>query len=756
MEPASAVTLSALPPELVLRILAFLDPQSIVRLSSTCTTLNSIGRDEGLWRRVVLGLVNDHGDTGGLDERDEAPSPTPRHERTWLEAARFLLPLSNRLGWFASSKRFTSRLIRVSIRSSSPAQANATSPVYPPYYTLHAAHFRARNLFDVPNHPIPPSLLPFGSVLDPHSSSSYMLSPNLNPLHPYSGLSVDVLDPRYDFSGSMFECTPEDGAYLSRAGERAASAQTRETILAAAMAQGIIGGGGGLAALANLPRPPSPSSSPSPVRLRLSLEDVELPVERSKAHSHPFRRGLDLEDDDEEDDLDGVGRTTRETLFPLFSGRLPPVPWPTLGLVGLEEVSRTELYGEAAGGSVIRAAGGAFRGLHEALTGQGGELPLARVEEAGIRSNREEAFVTGFRLRAKRTPQTSFSRTSPSVATETASSSSVDAGAAARRRGVGPNGGLAVLWNGAEQDPDERPAVTILRAGDEADGGVVLHLPHTPDAPEPTPLPASNASPPVSPTTSPSPDSALADAIDSSSEAFFPIKPPARPLSFTSPFSINEHGEILASSLKGLWVGSYGGHGLEFVYLTTGFAEVPSDSSGTARLHRLVTATKVTGDTNVPSGQTSWVALLPSPELANFPSPSSPASPSSLSATSTMTDPSPLLDGPLPSTSLSLFTHLSSLDPFSPAYSALNNGSGPDWSEGTVSHAWGRIATPGFAEASWTGAEVRFLRSEVKVRREREQGEGEEEERLFESVEEIHLRWGELHKVSCFKRVRVA
>jgi hypothetical protein len=78
------------------------------------------------------------------------------------------------------------------------------------------------------------------------------------------------------------------------------------------------------------------------------------------------------------------------------------------------------------------------------------------------------------------------------------------------------------------------------------------------------------------------------------------------------------------------------------------------------------------------------------------------------------------------------------------------------WSEGAVK-GWGRIALSGYSNASWTEAEVRFLRSETKVKGRRAGGgaEDEEEERTLETVEEIHLKWKEMTKVGCFKRVRI-
>jgi hypothetical protein len=98
-------TLVTLPPELVLRILALLDPQSTVRLSSTCQTLCTIGRTESLWRELVLDLERRFGD--GEEAAPPRPSSSKDDRRTWWNAASFLLPLSNRLGYFCSSKKFT-------------------------------------------------------------------------------------------------------------------------------------------------------------------------------------------------------------------------------------------------------------------------------------------------------------------------------------------------------------------------------------------------------------------------------------------------------------------------------------------------------------------------------------------------------------------------------------------------------------------------------------------------------------------------
>ncbi|GAA6004292.1 hypothetical protein JCM10207_000654 [Rhodosporidiobolus poonsookiae] len=756
--------LTALPPELVLRLLSFLDPQSIVRLSSTSSALLAIAREDSLWRHIVTHLVSLHHIPNPYPEQAAPPPPAlAQHSDSWWDRASFLLPLSNRLGYFASSKQFTSRIIRVGIVSTPSSPPSPDAP--PPRYTLHASHLRLRNAHDLPPaRPLPAALLPFGAVTDAIQPSAYMVSPNHNPSHPYAGLSVDVLEPHYAFDAHMFAVSPEDGATLCQPRPDAtAGLTTRETVLAA-----VFGAAG-----VPTPPPAGPAPTPpltpsgSPFRLRLALETVEQRVERSTARFRPSSPG---QNDDSADGDEAAGDTaerafaqaaraarSREQLYALLSGRMPRTAWPTLDLVGLEEIARADLGGEgeeaaAAGGTVLRVAAGAgaFRGLEEWLTrreGEGGET-LARVEEPDEPGGREEAFVSGFRLRAKRTPKTSFARAPSAVPTE-------EGGAgAARRRGVGANGGMAVLWNGAERDPDEdRPVVTLLRAGDEADGGVVLRLPHSPEPAEPLPLPTPSP-PPRSPSSSPASDH-LADAIDSSSEAFFPIHAPARPLSFSSPGATDEHGEIRASSLAGLWVGTYGPHGVEVVHLSVGFAEVPASlsplepgsplstsaaedpllraaSRPRTSYRRIVTATKVTGDANVPAGQTTWVAVLPSPELS-----------------ARALSPAALVDGPVPSVSKSRFDHLASLDPLSREYAAVNRGAGPDWREGTA-RAWARVALTGFTSASWTAAEARFLRSETVVR-----SEDGEEERTLETVEEIQLRWDELHKVGCFRRMRI-
>lgn len=244
--------------------------------------------------------------------------------------------------------------------------------------------------------------------------------------------------------------------------------------------------------------------------------------------------------------------------------------------------------------------------------------------------------MTGFRLRAKRRS------TSPVMGAGQAAGGdqapALGRSEYSRRRGVGPNGGMAVLWQGRERDPDEDrppPITTILRAGDgdgggggagDAPGGFVLHVPGSPpeaEAPSPPSTGANNNNNHIDH------DQTADEVVDSTpAEGFFPIKPPAGPLSWTTNHDRNrdhttatdEHGHLLAHSLEGYWIGPYSSHGLEILNLTTGLAEFPanatdgssssddddsSDSEDGRRVtyRRVITATKVTGDPNVPSGQ---------------------------------------------------------------------------------------------------------------------------------------------------------
>lgn len=222
-------------------------------------------------------------------------------------------------------------------------------------------------------------------------------------------------------------------------------------------------------------------------------------------------------------------------------------------------------------------------------------------------------------------------------------------------------------------------------------------------------------------------------------EEFYPIKSPSRPLTFDDNPAITPEGDITASSLEGLWVGSYGPHGLEFGWLSVKLHEESvSPEDGSRSYERVIDFVKATGDSNVPSGQVSWSAMLPSLTL---PSNASLEDPTSL--------------GTIPSVSNETLLRWSAIDVNDPL---VPESERPRWEAGSVPGA-GRVALSGYVNPGWTSAVITFIRSITTVDRvrEKEDGSGEEvrEEKKLETVEEIRVRWQELGKVGVFKRVRV-
>ncbi|GAA5910580.1 uncharacterized protein JCM6883_003222 [Sporobolomyces salmoneus] len=802
-----AIGLHSLPPEILIRIIRFfLDPQSILRLPTTCTILNEVCRSELVWKEVVLRLVEKHG-VRSLVSANPFPSSnlsttiSPDSPSSWWQQAKFLLPNARHLGYFASSIPFSSRIIRVSILT----LTHPSSPHSAPRYSIQASQLIPSNSYSITSPP-PPHLLPHGATLE-ITLDAYQISRIENPTHPDAGISIDCLDPTYDFERArMFEITEKDGAVLapSRLGRTGGR---------------VAGGRGG-----EQTRAEEQDSTQTPAhRLRLSLEPITQVVHSDR---HPSSRGDDSHTGTQIGGEGGVGgaqELSREALLALFSGRLPRRPWPTLQLVGLqqgdgdgEDETEESISGDPSWTTPgrnrskrLRTTGrGAFRGIEEWVSERGVEEPLARiigskagqnhhVDEKfatsssssysnGLQQDRaeeeEEAVITGFKLRAKRTT----SRANPSDPSSSTGTPSLPTPPLVvpeetmRRRGVGRNGGMAVLWNGMEEDPEAtmRP-VTILRAGDQEQGGVVLRLEeettanrilrrtesprrHNFDTNEQAPNRAEEAS--------------VADAVDTAGEVFFPIKAPAKRFVDQDEGDltcVEEGGDITALSLEGTWVGTYGSHGLEFVHLSCSYTSFPStdtrpptplstDSSPSppppTSTTRILTATKLTGDTNVPSGETTWIAFL-----------------DSTSSSSTAASPPLNLSNPIPTISKEKWIEMNRFDP-NPSSSSMITGretrrrryGSEDWEEGTTKGV-GQIALSGFLQPGWTRAKVRFVREKTRVRVNRRTGErrivahdegteeeeGEWEEKVFESVEEIQLRWTELNKIAVFKRVRI-
>lgn len=119
---------------------------------------------------------------------------------------------------------------------------------------------------------------------------------------------------------------------------------------------------------------------------------------------------------------------------------------------------------------------GAFRGVQEWVSERAKEQDIARIvnkssTQDGVEVRGfEKAYVTGFKLRAKRVSSSKASSSDPSTPSSTSSIPSSTPPPRTRRRGVGRDGGMAVLWQGREDDPEDGERVTILRAGDQEQG----------------------------------------------------------------------------------------------------------------------------------------------------------------------------------------------------------------------------------------------------------------------------------------------
>jgi len=103
-DPPPRASLAALPPELALRVAANLDPRSLVRLGRTSTRLHAVACTESLWKRIVLDLVDQHGQAAP-PSTDDAPLPASSSP-TWQGQAKVLLPHSHHLGFFTSNHAY--------------------------------------------------------------------------------------------------------------------------------------------------------------------------------------------------------------------------------------------------------------------------------------------------------------------------------------------------------------------------------------------------------------------------------------------------------------------------------------------------------------------------------------------------------------------------------------------------------------------------------------------------------------------------
>ena len=241
-------------------------------------------------------------------------------------------------------------------------------------------------------------------------------------------------------------------------------------------------------------------------------------------------------------------------------------------------------------------------------------------------------------------------------------------------------------------------------------------------------------------------------------EYFFPIR---GPLPSHASTAASPQRAVLASSLQGLWAGCYAAHGYEFgtivlrnvwtrlhtadevaleqIYDDEGEEELeysaePSvvreplatDLEGSIKRRRsILEFIKVTGDTNVPAGQVSWVAILPSQhegEDVRF---------SAMQRYMDNSQPEPDLQKLMLQSVLRRDWEEWSDMP--PSMARQNNGNGaPRWNEGSVQAA-GRIAFDGFVDTRFIDAQATFVRE------------------LSGEVDEIRIRWYVIDPSHCLE-----
>ncbi|KAM0756226.1 hypothetical protein T439DRAFT_345058 [Meredithblackwellia eburnea MCA 4105] len=696
MEERVRPSLTTIPTELLLKILELLSPNDISNLSVTC---HALAPPAQLWRDIVHQLLTIHDPK--LKNIKKIHPEYGRQAGDWLKQAKFILPKARWLGYHVSSKAHNSRMIRISATYGYSTTGKLDLRIV-------AERAIPINNFDRDSPPVhtPPllsDLLPVGAAIST-SGTSYQ-SPRTGPgAHtPDQGLSVDLLDLsivfRPLFSTSLSNPTwGSDPDSTSTSSDEEAQPQFFDPT-----------------DFSPLPRTPSPAYEYH--RLRLAVN----PTERTIL-SYPPEIPLD------------------QSMYTLFTGRAPKRPWPTWALYGATLPPPLPLVSSSSFGTPHlpkRPVVGALRGLPDWINSRGNINPLlpffdGDAPDEGIAAQ-DKLPIRGFSLDAKIIEPNPVVDQVQTLSSDMTGEWDPADDIPRRNTGVGPNGGPAILWNGQAADPDAGPGVAIIRVGgnNERGGGqnLVFQL-------------GSRRTPPVF--------SQRLELRSSSldSETFFPVHPPHRRLSSTSPLTVDPSGEILASSLEGMWCGTYGAHGLELGHLVVRCflpedpekpygEDCPRPLPNPHRGRRVLEFVKLTGDPNVPTGMISWIAELDS-------IPTEDLSPTSAGSVDTVTNEDLLhWSSYSPPTAVDRGAH--SLPPSSPLPV-------PNWSRGTFPAA-GRVALTGFVHPSWTPAEVILVRSTVSVPVENDLGGLKA--RDLPVVDEIRLRWAELGKVSCFRRVRV-
>ncbi|KAM0793324.1 hypothetical protein ACM66B_000782 [Microbotryomycetes sp. NB124-2] len=687
-----APRLDTLPTEVIVEhVCAWLPPQAIVRLSACSRRMHAITRADAVWRRIVSDAMwssasatrehsNEH-------EQRQSSAPlaaavaAPAHgdhsqqrdkDDDWFTHASFLLPRAKYLGYWMSSSPYTSRVI-VLIAKWHPKRHEIV---------IQANQLVAKNQLTTPNSTASAdvfSRIPSGCVLD-RPRATYLVPSSLRDRNPDAGLSVDLLEPAYEFV-PLFRLSPTSSAILSPSRSSLADLMT----------------------ITADDDDDEDSGDGSSMNLKIEPVDVKRLVAKNGSDSGSEQQ-----------------RTIADAMFAVFTGQTPDIPWPTPALVGGS--SRDER----------RWGNGAIRGMRDWVTSRGKESDvLSRdIEEAD--ESDSIGFVKGFGLQVRKKARTFATRRVLVNGTRT----NDENGSTTRRRGVGANGGPAVLWHGREQDPDQRRGVAVIQTQTHDQGrGFRFRMPGS-----------------IAPVVDDdSTEDATEEVVRNDGEEFYPLRSPNGLVSLSDPLSTAVDGDILAASLEGMWLGNYGGHGLEFghVRLVTRLAQPRSSTAAGSELgrgpviERELEYIKVTGDANVPSGQPSWKVFLPDHETSS--------SSSSLSE-------SELNDENNVGEAASVGTIQTITEETFLRWCETSGGRETDWDRVTHPGA-GRVALSGYVNPDWTRAQFVFIKSVHTF--DAEGGDGAtdlkqlRDRRERHVVDEIRVRWPELGKVACFRRVRI-
>ncbi|KAK4699271.1 hypothetical protein P7C70_g6992, partial [Phenoliferia sp. Uapishka_3] len=491
MEMDLPSSLLSLPYELQLKIIALLSPTDILSLSQTCSIANNICSDKLIWRQQVHAVLSEHDPTlqNQVPGVPGVPLDYGADAGTWFKQASFLIPRSKWLGYWASSRPHKSVYFThssTSSRSTDLKFVNSSRIIRLSASYSREPHSSADSTTL--------SLTITASLLTPHNAFESATPPPL-PL---------PLGAQLDPTGAAYQSPLRGpGSYTP---DRGLSVDVLSPTYSFTPFFTISSSSPDFASLIV-----APGSRTQGLKVQLKSSEIEISNEEAPRNEHER------------------ARREHENIYGLFTGRVRSPSWPTKWLVGAERAGRSV---------------GALRGLFDRMNGEMGEISEEKEEGGGLicrgfgmepRKGREETAAVGTSTGVEVRQRQRVAELRDEVPR--------------RMRGVGPNGGPGILWQGAERDPEGRPGVAIIRVGGGGGEEILFRVGNLDAVPDEL--------------DQVEPDLEFFEAFGNTQrtprahlpplETYIPIQAPHRPLTSTSPSSTDSAGDILASSLEGLW-----------------------------------------------------------------------------------------------------------------------------------------------------------------------------------------------------------